>query len=388
MKETYEYNLNPDWEAHGTSYDDFKKLINEVADATTIINVPNIIGYEYPQKENVSLLEGLTQDGNQNEYHHKLIKSPACPEEKVFFLNYYNNKLEKEIYYLTRHALITLSQKIKMDCDAFFNPRNAYKRNAFLASELEGRISTTDKDVCCIVRTYNGENRIFAFVSDGYKEWPQNNLTSLIEYILSSDSFGTGECKSWDVNQYLTSISYTYPKYAKEMAAKYGYKKEDVIPVIKYSTSDTSDASLSIKFGWLIGAKQTFVLQGEHTQKHYGKVDYTKICNEIQNSLFDEWEAIPNALCDLMSIDVDITEEYLTKLLNKDTEILKICGKKKTQMFISDLVKSIDSNEKYTAYDCYLFICEIRDFVKNNLTDITSDKLERELKKLLFVKTW
>ena len=365
---------------------EFIKYINEISDVTHNWDLPNIVAFKNPDNHDFHKFVVLTNDEKLEKVNNKYCTSYISDEgaeESLLFLEMNDSGKIEHSYVMSEHAMLTLLQKVQLKGRPLYDPADAFLRNSFIASELRARTrDVSEKPIKIIYREVDGICKIFAFTSDSYQEFLQKGIEYIIDDILNMDSFGKAYCKDWNICQTFTEISFLYPDYAKEMAVKYGIDK-DVIPMIRYSTSDTCDACLCVDYGWLM--RNTFISQGFISQKHYGTAS-EDITKDIENAMFGEWEKVPMALCDLMNIDITIDESYLTKVI-ASTDIKKICGKKNTETFIKETVESVDPMIPMTAYDAYELICGIPNYT-TNLSDIQKSNLEKELYKLLFSKKW
>ncbi len=382
------YTLEDNWTQQGSDYDEFKAIVKTVSDSTYIANMPNYIINRVQDNEFriVGLTPNTPHDGKKLvfKFDENNTQTKDSIKETGFLVGEIDAKGNVYSYAVSQHSLLTLLQKLRCFADAIMHPKNIFVRNKFLAEELK---TEKDKIINCnmIYRTVDNRRKVFAFCSEKYQEIKQIEMTHIIDDILDYKSFGEAICDGYYIDQFFSKISFVYPTYASELGMKYGIDEKNVIPCIMWMTSDTLDCSLKAIAGWKIGGH--FVIQDEYVQKHYGDVE-DDLSTDILNSLFNEWEKLPQALCNLMGIDIKLNPKYLEKLL-KDTEIAKCIGKKRAESFIEDTIASVDPSTPLTAYDLYMELCESLGKMSDDINStITQDKLSKILGKLPFYSKW
>ena len=145
-----------------------------------------------------------------------------------------------------------------------------------------------------------------------------------------------------------------------------------MIPGLMLSTSDTGDASFSVRGTWRISGHSSVIISGEIKRKHAGKIDVKDIVSSASDEIFAEYSKLPEALCKLATEDVtnplwNLGSEVgiiansahissVIKSVFKQLGIVKAIGKKTEKVLYNALIDEFDYSLPFTAYDLCMSI--------------------------------
>lgn len=192
---------------------------------------------------------------------------------------------------------------------------------SLLAEQTEG------KEVTLITRSIPGPSadieKVISLRSGGYAYIPQDEALAL-----ASDVCSDGDIEYWHVDNFLTEAVYAFPQNA--VSLKYGRKKGDFIPYIRYFASDAGKSSCAFELGWNVNAcNRIFLASGSRRvlKEHRGVWDATK-ATELRDDalgLKDKFVILQERMAELekttvLNQNIERTVKHLctdTKLQNK-----------------------------------------------------------------------
>lgn len=231
------------------------------------------------------------------------------------------------------------------------------------------RFSRLAKDCTFVVKEVNGMKKIFAMLSGKYNALPQNVLFDVIDKVFENETLGKVVCRSWSVSHFYSCVHLEFPEKAEEFKRLYSLK-EDFVPGLILATSDTGDCSFTAIGTWRRG--NTLMPNKEIKRRHSGEIDISKVVDEVEHSIYSEYTKLPEALCDLMAIDItdgswDLSKKFgmaknrrainnTIKSVFKQVDLTKAIGKRSKSKLYENLCNEFDSSVAYTAYDIAMAI--------------------------------
>jgi hypothetical protein len=305
-----------------------------------------------------------------------IIKAYRKPTEADGLLEEWVNKTKlaiihnendgRQSFYFTSGSALQTMDRFGISGECLLTP--CFERDLLLAKRFE-----LDRGVTAIVRqTEDGKfKKIFTILSDKYTHIDQTVLFDIIKQIEDAGEMGECKCHLWEINNFFTKLYVEFPKKAEELSALYGLSTQ-MIPGILITTSDTGDASFSVKGTWRAEDSNYVSINSEVKRKHSGEVDILKLVDEVTNKIFAEYAKVPEALCNLMAQDItDVSWDLKTsagikanqaeienvyKAVFKRLGIVKAIGKKTEKVLRQAMVDEINPSIRYTAYDICMLI--------------------------------
>lgn len=274
----------------------------------------------------------------------------------------------KEFYFTTPKITNALA-RYGLSGEALKDPTPV--RNMYIAENFDKALDNT-----AVVRSCDKNcHKIFYLLSEKYTHVDQMILFDIIKEIEVSGEMGECNCHSWDLNHTETHLLVEFPKKAEELSALYALPKE-MIPGILINTSDTGSSSFAIQATWRPkGSNSVIITDSEVKRKHIGEINVTKIIKDVSNVIFSEYAALPEALCNLITIDItdpswDLKTpagvlankaciENTLKEVFKQLGVVKAIGKKTEKLLREAMVSEIDPVDRYTAYDICMLIMSL-----------------------------
>lgn len=278
----------------------------------------------------------------------------------------YNEKNGSQSFYFTSGNALQTMDRFGISGECLLTP--CIERDLLLAKRFE-----KDLGITAIIRqSEDGKfKKIFTILSDKYAHINQNVLFDIIKQIEDAGEMGKCKCYSWEISNFFTKLYIEFPKKAEELSTLYGLSTE-MIPGILITTSDTGDASFSVKGTWRAKGSNSVTVHTEVKRKHSGKVDINELIEDVTNKIFVEYAKLPEALCNLMTHDItdpawDLKKsegikanqaeiENVYKTVFKRLGIVKAIGKKAEKVLRQAMVDEINPAIRYTAYDICMLI--------------------------------
>lgn len=278
-----------------------------------------------------------------------------------------NNKLMifdgDNLTFTSEHFLATAE---RFGLKGHFLTRPTINRDNAIERQLSDEFPCT-----LVVKEINGIHKAFSLLSGKYKPIDQEVLFRVINALSKDESLGEPVCKKWEVTNFMTSVYIEFPKKADEIQSFYKFP-EKLIPGLWLATSDTGHCSLKVRGTWRKGSATTF--EKEILKKHMGEIDISKIVKEVEETIFAEYNKLPERLCELMLCEVtdpdwDLSTEegrYKNSERIKETvksvfdqvDMLKVLGLKRKKMLMNQYLDEFDPEMRYTAYDIAIGIME------------------------------
>jgi hypothetical protein len=281
----------------------------------------------------------------------------------------YNKKNGSHTLYFISKSCLQTMDRFGISGECLSTP--CLERDLLLAKRFN-----LDLGVTAVVRYTEDRKykKIFTILSDKYTHINQNVIFDVIQEIEETSEMGPAKCFSWEVNNFFTKLYVEFPDKADELSNLYGLKTK-MIPGILLTTSDTGDASFSVKGTWRIQGSRSVITNSEVKRKHSGDIDVKKLVSEVTNKIFVEYAKLPEALCNLMLHDItdpswDLTTsagikanqseiESVYKTVFKRLGITKAIGKKNEKELRNQMFDEINPTIRYTAYDICMLIMSI-----------------------------
>jgi NTP pyrophosphatase (non-canonical NTP hydrolase) len=300
-------------------------------------------------------------------------------------------------FFVTSGSFLQTSDRFGLTGHAISTP--SICRDAYLA-EIFARRNVPNT---MVVREIEGVKKAFTLLSDKYCHIDQNVLFEIIEYLEKDASVGKVKCHHWEVDNFITKLYVEFPEKAEEFQKLYKLPV-NLVPGLLITTSDTGNSSFKFAGTWRLG--NSISIASEYKRKHIGDVRGEDIKDEVAKKVFPEYAAIPDALCNLMTIEIEPELELTTteeKEQNKatvdelidelfhDLGMVKLLGKKLEKALKEKFKREFIGDIHYTAYDIaiqFMSLPERAVVIQNsgevkNLRDLTS--LQQAVLKVPFV---
>ncbi len=240
----------------------------------------------------------------------------------------------------------------------------------FLATPNVNRDSAIERqfvdDFKCtlVLKRYKNITKAFSLLSGKYQPIDQKVLFNIINALSKDESLGKPVCRKWEVTNFMTSVYIEFPKKADELQSFYGLS-EKFVPGLWLATSDTGHCSLKVRGTWR--HKDSITFDKEILKKHLGEIDIAKIVKEVENTIFAEYNKLPERLCELMMQDIadpswDLSTaggqaKYFEKIKGivknvfEEIDMLKAIGLRNRNSLFKQFTEEFDLTVNYTAYD-------------------------------------
>lgn len=267
------------------------------------------------------------------------------------------NSLTPPEFFLTSGSFLQTSDRFGLTGHAISTP--SICRDAFLA-EIFARNNVTNT---MVVREIDGVKKAFTLLSDKYCHIDQTVLFEIIEYLEQDASVGKVVCHHWELDNFITKLYVEFPDKAEEFQKLYKLNHK-LTPGLLITTSDTGNSSFKFAGTWRIG--NSISIASEYKRKHIGDVSAEDIKNEVAKKVFPEYSAIPDALCNLMTVNITPLNSLTTKegkeqnralideLIDEvfhDLGMVKLLGKKLEKALKEKFKDEFFDDVYYNAYD-------------------------------------
>ena len=266
---------------------------------------------------------------------------------------------KKKMYFCSDNLWTTLSARSGVGGPQMSIP--SLERDLLIAKGLN-----KDDYVKAIIRTEDGQSKIFAIMSDRYKYEPNTCLAKIVEEI-DDGTLGKMKINNWFINQSIAEIYIEFPDKAKELAKTYEFEDE-FIPGVYLAKSDIGECAVKAKATWRTG--NSIFVDYEIRRRNTKNLDIDKIISDIKANMFKKYTKLPETLCDLMMIDItdpslktsgmsmeDIkkkSRQAVVECLQYAFKIIKMeeaIGKTRSNAIFEQIIDSLDYSLDYTAYD-------------------------------------
>jgi hypothetical protein len=268
------------------------------------------------------------------------------------------NSFDEPELYLTSGSFLQTSDRFGLTGHAISTP--SICRDAYLAEIFSKNIKNT-----MVVREIDGVKKAFTLLSDKYCHIDQTVLFDIIEYLEKDASVGKVKCHHWELDNFITKLYVEFPDKADEFQKLYGFdKKHRLTPGLLITTSDTGNSSFKFAGTWRIG--NSISIASEYKRKHIGEVNAEDIKDEVAKKVFPEYSAIPDALCNLMTVEITpagslntkegreqnkaVIDELIDEVFH-DLGMVKLLGKKLEKALKEKFKDEFYEDLYYTAYD-------------------------------------
>lgn len=281
----------------------------------------------------------------------------------IVFNDTEEGNLKKRFYLTSSNTLQTMD---RFGLAGNFLSEPSLERDMLIAKQFE-----KDYGITVIARKVGETKKVFSILSDKYRHLDQDLIFKVIEDITNSGAVGTVKCHRWEVSNFYTKVWVEFPERAEEFSVLYGLKTE-MIPGILITTSDTGDSSFSVCGTWRVSGHNSYILASEVKKKHIGNFTPETILEDVSQQVFAEYDKLPKALCDLITVDItDPTWDLSTtaglkanraeveasiKTAFKSLGIVKAIGKKAEKTLREAMIEEFDYSVPFTAYDIAMSI--------------------------------
>ena len=350
----------------GSNRKDFEKYLRDIAKSTYILKVSTseislftvleerddkFVVFNHAENENIFIQSKRKNIVLQKNKILSDAMKKQLAKDKTFAL------INERLYFISPDAIAGLANAAGVSGSAVAYP--SVERDHYIAKWYKD----SPKDVTLICRNAGASHCIHSVLSANYKFVEQTCLLDIIEDV--EKTLGKANVVKYIINHRVSGIYMTFPDKQEEFKTLYNLP-DDIVPGLYLGTSETGDSSLTARgFIQLHGVRSVF---GEYSHKHQGNINAEEFMKKTSENVFADYCKIPEALCDLMVIDiVDVQDTYKKILSYIDT--VKAVGKKAEIKIFELLCSEINPELKYTAYDLIINIMEI-----SNRIDI-SDKV-------------
>lgn len=312
--------------------------------------------------------------------------------------------LNDEIYFASSNVFDSLGTRAGVRGDMLFEP--CLERNLCIAKGL-GKEANLKDNATLIGIQYNKCKKILYIPTEKYTYVPQTCLNDILKQ-LENSPLGEYTCKRWNIDHNITQIWIEFPEKAEELRQVY-HLREELIPGLYLASSDTGKSALKAIGTWRVGTSISYDVAGfgENTQgthgsrKHTGAIDAAAFCDKVDKEVFSKQKNLPEALCELMSLDITDPNWNLNfkKDIKKNREAvataIKGCfaqigmvaaiGKSREKELYELLCQELDPTIAYTAYDIAMTIMGLSGRV-SGLSKTAEHNLAKVISKAPFCK--
>lgn len=220
--------------------------------------------------------------------------------------------------------------------------------------------------------------KVFAGLGAAYKLIPQTIVTKTIDKLIEDGTMGTPFVQHFDIDHGYTTAYVTLPEIGEEIADEYKLSGE-IVPGLYISTSDIGASSVIIRGIYKKGSST--VITDEVMLRHIGSITPEMILKEADEKIFSGIRKLPEALANLMGIEVtDYSKLDLTKTKdatkNKKAvakviakELKRVCREakvscKKEKALLECLEAEINEELVYTMYDIAMIFMGVPDRIE------------------------
>lgn len=322
-------------------------------------------------------------------------------------------------YHLSSMAIPTLAQRLGITSAAI-------ERRCLASDMLIAELLHSPKTCTLIVKHFKGVGKIVAVMSDSYARIKLRELwivaNDLSEGLKNENTTGIEKklgpmvCEGWDITHERCSISFSFPRYAREVTEMY-HLPDTMIPCVELMTSDIGECAFTAKAYWKLenGSKIIGdIYRKEHRKqkakrRNHGEegIDIELVEQEIREKIFDKYTILPERLMELMALDISPANLDLTKTRSininrkhilsafssvfKQLRLVDVVTKKRLK-HIEELIdyQVMDETMHYTAYDVVMDIFSLEEklkdfFVQEGLCKETIRKFNEAISKAAYV---
>lgn len=384
----------------GTSLTELKNLLDKIEKQTAFLKVNSkdiqLLSYFDSNEEKLFFYKFNPQDKFGTARSVSLSKSQIL--NKGDFGKYITEiEQDSKLMFYDGYKSYLVSNTFTKTLDAFglkgaFLSEPCHERDQMIAKRFG-----IARECTIVMKNDKGTRKAFAVLGNKYTHIPQSILLDIVQQLKDTGIMGTPTCRRWEVNHFYTSIYIEFPDKAEEFQILYGLEKK-FVPGLLLTTSDTGDSSLSIRSTWRIN--NSVSLHREIKHKHMGKVNPKDILEECEKTIFSEYTKLPEALCDLMSVDItnstwDLTkkkglranEEAIRNTIKsafKQLGVVKAIGKKAEMSLYEQLCGEFDPAISFTAYDIAVTLLGMGDRVEG-LSKTAQSELSKAMAKAPYI---
>lgn len=382
--------LLDNWSAKGKSVAEFKKVINDLSDSTTMLIIRKsdltlLSKAEASSSEVIPMY--ILKPGNIWEVTKtgRSIKAGSMKratftsaklesllkeyEDKTHLMLQYNGNC----YFTSMNLNPTLGLRVDMGGNAMLEP--SLERDILIANRLgDPENEAIDDEMALIIRKGPMVRKVFAALSKKYAYVPQSFMGDILDRIETDGTLGVMDCNKWEVNHQYGEIYVEFPEKADELTTIYDID-EKLVPGLYLSKSDVGECSITVRATWRVG--NSIILLDEMHRKHSGKIDMDKLMDDIDKIVFSKYTKLPEKLCELMTIDVtDPTwkktlsaskfesankkaVQSMIKSIFKQIKLVENTTKKVEKELYEALCDELDYSMSYTAYDIAMIIMQL-----------------------------
>ena len=411
--------LNNNWEAKDTGLNSYEKVAEQFDNSTTVITAsakPDaIFTIIAGAKDRPDYFRGILiqNEFNFEDFFIYLIEEKTLTKnfryiEKSAILGDGNDvslldevlntrtviMINKRLRLVRTQTMAELAKTMNLSGMALTtNPESYFERNMYMMRKL-----SSDKELQFIMRNHKGITVIDGVRSTSYPHLPMcGTVVSIVKAI--PESFGKPVVDKWKINHYSTRLRVLYQDKAEEFQELYSLPQK-LIPGIEIINSDVGTSSLFVRSFWELPSGKIFY-QNELKKEHSGDIDFEKIAEGIEKTIFPEFEAIPQRLCKLLAqkltdnvidpISGEKTElttstknkhiiDQVLKSVFKQIEMDKACrsdGKKTKGKTISvklreQIEETFDISSSITAFDVCLGILTLPDYMEKKYSALST----------------
>lgn len=358
------------WSASGTDLNEFKEIIQNVANSTYTVQVDtnqltmmHFLGWNAKVEDRMNLsvhseaqyLEGKIQKVALNIAK---LKSNAQFIEEVttvapLMMNLNHAGYQKgDFYFTSGHLSRDLGARANLAGDAIYDATD--DRDSYIMSRYVKKPETAT----AVIRydDTNSIHKVFALASGNYCHIDQTILLDMIGR-LEAD-LGKAECQAWKIDHFLTQIWLTFPENADDICETYGLP-DKFIPGVLLETSDSGDCSLRAVAYWQHSSSiRSRARIGLYERMHRGRFSSIDVLNTMPTKLMGKYMELPNRLAELLTIDIAEPDEVIAKIL-KMLNADKLIGKKRTKNLCDCLCSEVGSRTTMTAYELAVMFMDL-----------------------------
>ena len=403
-----EKTLLDSWMATGRTYDEFKKHLTELSDATHFVRVN-------PVEISVLSLKSVNED--KARFWDLQPCNTGGPQDKTRIRSLAiqnvlkkgsHEQLLKESFENVK-ALFFSDGKLIFPAERIFTRGMAqfgvggskmgvpsYERDLYVSSLFRDARKCT-----FVIREISGAQKLVSILSERYQELPQSALCNIIEALMKVSDFGTMETYMWMMTNWTSEIYVEFPEKADEIRDFYPALRDDFIPGLWLCTSDTGDSSVKIYPTWRYRNAISYVEESAVRQVHSSRITLESVISSVIDKAFKEYARMPEAMCALMeqsitddSLDISTPRgmaknreivESVIKNAFRSLNIVKAIGIGRTKSLREQLCAEFSGNIRYTAYDIATAIMSMPERLEG-VNSVTLHNLESAVAEAPYIK--
>lgn len=288
----------------------------------------------------------------------------------------------------------TLGLRANVGGDAMLTP--SLERDLLVAKQLN-----STNEVTAIIRNRGKARKIYALLSGKYPYVPQSFIMDILNRVIADGVLGTANCHHWRLDNQIGEIYIEFPDKANELTTIYDLDRE-MMPGLYIAKSDTGECSITVRATWRIG--NSIIVLDEFRRKHSGKIDVEDILENIDKTIFSKYTVLPEALCDLMTVNITdpdwkstlpaatfeaVNREAVKSVIKsvfKQIGLVEATTKKIEKGLCEALCDELDYDLSYTAYDIAMMIMQLPERKILGLSDTYKTPLAKACGKAAFCK--